>query len=440
MDLMMFSAGLLTVMVSMAGGIFCIYKFWPHYNLELDVSRAFDQADYHTVIQLTEGKTNKSLPIDVYLHAARARTRLLQHHEALEWFESLLRHLDIKNKIRVAVETEIADIYCALKDYTKAEMHYRTALSLAVEDPFANYKLASLLLSTDKPEQARQILRSLLKKNPLLAEARYLYAETLAVLGLYTKAIRHYGILNRAGEPILSFNYGRTLKALKIFERAAEVYRALLDCGNIEHKNQIIQEYAELCIILKNYDEGAHFIENALQHASDPQTILELRYMQASLFSERGDEFQALIEYQHLYHENPDFKDLSSINDKWGYILAHEYLKYYFTSQVDIFEKLIMRMLPPGTIILRRSRQYYFCLYESKAYLMYRHILPAQARFVSEIDLLILQKCPDINSLEFWSLTGISEPYSTTGAEYRFLLYSKEEFLTHVKQIVNEIE
>lgn len=442
MDMMTVSLLCLSVMITIAIGYVVFKFFWTDNNIELKIAKLFDHGDFHSVIELTKDQKNSIHSLTLLLYAARARARMDQHEEALLWFEKAILKVPLKNiNDKVFIELEIADLYTKLKDYKTADIHYRTAIALKKDHEMANYKLAALHFKKQQFESCRNILRTLLQKNPKLADARKLYAECLSELKLYPKAIRQYGLLIRAGEKIVSFNYAKSLKALKIWERGLEVYQTLINNTNPSdgHFEEMICDLAEICVSLRQYPKGLGIIEKYLPNIISLDMRIRLKYIRANLFYQRGDKIMALYEYQLLYNQRPSYKDLKSIINNYGFYLSYPFLVNYFTSNDSLFEQVISYLAGFDSEILRRTPEYYLVKNHNIVHVFYRNIHHMPGRMHFELDLLIGQINIDLDFLYVWTIAGIEGHHPLTGSNYRFVVRTGDDFILNIKEASTEL-
>ena len=441
MEMLLLSSSIFTVVTTCTLGYLLINKFFPRSNKEIAITKAFKLEEYETVIALTENQEHTQRhSLNIYIFAAQARAFLERYDEALSWYEMALTRLELLNSDRIYVELEIGDIFEKKNNLDQAEIHYRTAINLEKTHEKANHLLGAVLYKNGKFEPCRKVLREVLKKNPALIDTRKVYAECMAALGQYTKAIRHYGLLERNGEIILSYQYANTLKQLKIWDKAYDVYNLLLFSDKIIIKEQIICDLVETCIAMKKYHEALGIIETYIETITNDQMSFNLKYDRASVFYLRGDKMRALQEYQSLYDEKPFYKDLSRIVDKEAHWLEYPYLFSYFTSNEAIFETLITRATPPGLTIIRRSLDYYIGLIDKKAYLFYRDMKELPDQLIKDAEMIIFQLASEIDTIETWALGGMSGRYSVTGNAHKNVIINGENFLRNIHQATNVME
>ena len=442
MDTTLIVISIFTVTLTMSIGYVIINKFFPSRNAELEISNAFKEGDYSTVVDLTEDKehffTNS---FNVYSCAAQSRVKLELFTEAISWWKILSVKLELSTQDKIFVELELGDCYLAMNALDRAEVHYRTACTLAQGHEKANHKLADVFYRKNMFDMCRKTLRLILKKNPSLIDSRKLYAECLASMGLYSKAIRHYGLLERKNENTITYNYATTLKNLKIWEKAYESYSLLLASTHDPNlKEVIVCDLVKTSIAMKKYHESLGLIDTYLNQVQEVATKFELRYMRASIFALRGDQIIALREFEILHKENPMYKDLENIMTKNGKWLAYSFLSNYFTSNERLFESLIKRLASPGLTIFRRSSHYFMGLLDKKVYVFYREIREIDDHFLKEIDNQIFLNASKIEEVEIWSLERLKERQALRSYDYRIISRTDEEFLVQVNLAVATID
>ena len=442
MDTTLFVVSFFTVTMTMSIGYLIINKFFPNKNAELEISKAFKSEDYSTVIELTEDKEHiVKNSFNVYSYAAQARVKLELFKDAIKWWKMLLVKLELSTQDKIFVELELGDCYLAMKDLDRAEVHYRTAGTLVQGHEKATHKLAEVLYCKNMFDMCRKTLRVVLKKNPSLIDSRKLYAECLASMGLYSKAIRHYGLLERKNENTITYNYATTLKSLKIWEKAYDSYNLLLESvQDISLKEIIICDLVQTSIAMKKYHESLGLIDTYLNQVEEVTTKFELRYMRASIFSLRGDQIIALREFEILHRENSMYKDLDNImvkNKKW---LDYPFLSNYYTSNEKLFESLVMRLAPPGLTIFRRSSNYFMGVLDKKVYVFYREIREIDDHFLKKIDNQIFLNVTNIEELEIWSLEKLRERQALRSYDYRIVSKTDDDFLVQVNLAVATID
>lgn len=442
MDSLLFSVSFFTVVVTTVIGYFIIQKFFPNNNKEILISDAFKEEDFIAVIKLTEGKEFKiKCSLDVYIYSAQSRYNIGMYEESILWWETALKRLELLEKDKILIELAIGDSYLAMENFKKAEIHYRTAVSFKPNDDKANYKLAFLLYKMQRYDICRKILRSVLKNNPSLVDCKKLYAECLAEMGLYTKAIRHYGLLERLNENVLTFNYAKTLKKLKIWDKAYEVYNALLAFPmDPVLREELMVDLVQTCTAMGRFPECFGLLDHYATLDLSQKTKLELSYLRANILFLRGDQMLALKEYAQLHQEYPAYKDLDDTVQKNKHWLNYTFLFNYFTSNESIFESLIIRLTSLGISFLRRSPLYYIGIDRNTVYVFFRDMRAITDKKLKEIEALILQHCTEIEKLELWSLEGISGTYSATGNGYFLTVRSHDDFLVNVNKAVSSMD
>ncbi len=438
MDLLNISISFFTVAVSASLGYVFIQKFFPSRNREIEITKAFKVQDYEKVIEMSkEQKSAGSLNIRSFVAQSLSSKGL--HEEAVEWLESSLTKLELSTADKVYIENMIGDEYTNLGDIKKAERHYRTAVSLVPQNELSNYKLALNLYKQEQYEKCRNILKELLKKNPSLVDCRHLYAECLASMQLYPKAMRHYAFLEKIGESSKSGNYALTLKNLKIWDKAYDIYKHILaTTKNLNEKEQAVKDLVDVCTSMQRYPESLGLIEEYLPLLSSPKTAFELKYTRANILHMRGDQMSALKEYSDLHKIKSNYKDLQNIMTSGGHWLDYPFLFNYFTSSEDLFERLIARLAPAGIAIVRRSPDYYICTKDSAVYVFYRHINGMHQSVLDKIETSAYYFCPDMDKMEIWSLNGVDSGVS--GKKYRLHLKEKNDFLVQLNIIVSQME
>ncbi len=442
MDIMLIAISFFTGTITISAGYLMIQKFFPNKNIEIAISNYFNEGDYQAIVKLTEDKElvlNNSF--NIYSYAAQSRMKLGLFQEAIRWWEMLLVKLDLTSYDKSFVELELGDCYFAINNLNKSEIHYRMAGSLVPGHEKANHKLANVFYHKKIFDMCRKTLSPVLKKNPALIDTRKLYAECLASMGLYAKAIRHYGLLERKNENTITYNYAKTLKKLQIWEKAYEAYMLLLKETHDQHlKEVIICDLVKISIAMKKYHDSLGLIDTYLNQVHEIATKFELRYMRASIFFLRGDQIVALREYEQLHKDNPIYKDLENImvkNKKW---LAYSFLSNYYTSNESLFESLVMRIASPGLTIFRRASNYFMGVLDKKVYVFYREIREIDDYFLKEVDNQIFLNASNIEELEIWSLEGLTERQALLGYDYKIISRTGDDFLVQVNLAVATID
>ncbi len=442
MDLMIIAVSFFTVVITCVIGFFIIQRFFPYNNNELEITKAFKNSEYERVIELSEGKESSSRnSFNIYSCTAQSFSNQGLYYDAIRWWETALRKLNLSTSDRIFIDVSIGDEYSKLKELKTAEIYYRTAVSLDQTNEKANHHLAKNLYDQGQFEQARKTLHKLLKANPSLIDSRKLYAECLASMGLFARAIRHYGILERIDEHIFTYNYALTLKNIKVWDKAFEVYKYLLEHVTDEREKEIIvKDLVSVCISMKKYPDSLGIIDRYLPEITSADILLELKYMRANIFYLRGDQMIALQEYYNLYQENHFYKDLKDIVEKDEHWLKYPFLFNYFTSNESIFESLVTRLAPVGAKLVRRSPQYYICVKDLNAYVFYRDINPLLNSALSKIETVISYFCPTLEKLELWSLSGIEGHHAISGQKYQLIIREHDDFLVQTNIIVSQMD
>lgn len=438
MEFFSFAIIMLSILLCSLGGWYLVGLI-PHDTLELQITKAFQAGDYPRVLALFNGSKKKYFSDLILLTYGRSLARVGDYGKALGIYNQLSSRLKKDNTLLPILYQEQGDIYLKNQEYTAAQGSYMMGLEASPNNPSLRYKQASSLFQAGDYIQARLILRGLLKENPMLADARLLYADTLANLGFYDKAIQHYGMMDRAGEKIVSYSYAKTLKALKMTDRAIVAYRALLKSTVDAHrKTEMILDCARLYTESRQFGEAEFFIQQYLPSLRG-EDHLEMRYIRACIHLRRGDEYTALQEFSLLHEEAPGYKDLNLIMQRGEGVLEIPFLKNYFTSDAVGFENVITDTLSAGATVTKRSPDFYVFSAGLRAHAFYRHYTPAPNGILDEIDRHFPQYCKRANILEFWAFSGFAEPIAKVSrGEYAIKIRMGKDFASLAQKYTQE--
>ena len=172
---------------------------------------------------------------------------------------------------------KLAEVYEKEGGMRKAIDEYAKAIDINKQDYNSYYKVANLLTSLDKKEEATQMLNSLLKKKPDHIEASKLLGELLIDQGKYKEAAYVYNdaLKNFPTDYDLNYNLGIVYTMLNDFPNAKLYYEKASTLNSLEYNSKY--NLAEIALIYKELEEAEQYFMQATQNPElEADAYLEL--------------------------------------------------------------------------------------------------------------------------------------------------------------------
>ena len=172
---------------------------------------------------------------------------------------------------------KLAEVYEKEGGMRKAIDEYAKAIDINNKDYNSYYKVANLLTSLDKKDEATHMLNSLLKKKPEHIEASKLLGELLIEQGKYKEAAYVYNdaLKNFPTDYDLNYNLGIVYTMLNDFPNAKLYYEKASTLNSLEYNSKY--NLAEIALIYKELEEAEQYFIQATQNPElEADAYLEL--------------------------------------------------------------------------------------------------------------------------------------------------------------------
>ena len=216
---------------------------------------------------------------------------------------------------------KLAEVYEKEGGMRKAIDEYAKAIDINNKDYNSYYKVANLLTSLDKKEEATHMLNGLLKKQPDHIEASKLLGELLIEQGKYKEAAYVYNdaLKNFPTDYDLNYNLGIVYTMLNDFQNAKLYYEKAATLNSLEYNSKY--NLAEIALIYKELEEAEQYFMQATQ---DPELEADAYLELARICLIRNEKDKA-IQYANIALESDPRKIAEKIkNDEAFIIVIHK--------------------------------------------------------------------------------------------------------------------
>ncbi|MBI4850339.1 MAG: tetratricopeptide repeat protein [Acidobacteria bacterium] len=195
-----------------------------------------------------------------------------RYDEALDLFNQAIKIFPKEDPAQSYIYLNLARIYHKRKDYPQSIKSFRRAIELSLPDALLNQELAVILAESGNLNEAKTQLEKAIELKPNFAEAQYNLAIILTSLNKPQEALKYF-YLATLSEPnnIITYNfYGKALLNEGQFQEAAnEFLKAINLAKTSEPKNILLAElYNNLGVAysqLQRYNEALQEFEKALE-------------------------------------------------------------------------------------------------------------------------------------------------------------------------------
>ena len=185
----------------------------------------------------------------------------------------------------------LAEIYELEGGMRKAIDEYVQAIDVNKKDYDSYYKIAELLNSLDKSDEASEMLFSLLSKKPDYYKATELLGDILLTKEMYKEAVNIYQDSLKYN-PLsfeLNYNLGIAYTMLNDFQNAKICYERSADINSLSYNSKY--SLAEIALIYKELEEAERYFMEALE---EEQLAADSYYELSKISMIKGDKEKAI--------------------------------------------------------------------------------------------------------------------------------------------------
>ena len=199
--------------------------------------------------------------------------------------QALLKVLD-RNQNSYKAHLMLAQVYENEGGMRKAIDEYVQAIDLNKKDYESYYKVAKLLNSLDKKEEASQMLFNLLNKKPEITKASMLLGEILIETEMYKEAVNVYQEALRFNQVNydLYYNLGIAYTMLNDFQNAKTCYEKAAEINSLLYNAKY--SLAEIALIYKDLEEAE---KRFLETIEDEELSADAYYELSKIYLIKGD-------------------------------------------------------------------------------------------------------------------------------------------------------
>ena len=210
----------------------------------------------------------------------------------------------------------LAEIYEAEGGMRKAIDEYVKVIDIQKKDYNSYYKIANLLNSLDKKDEAAQMLNNLLQKNPEHCEATKLLGDILIEQGKYKEAAYIYNDALKYFPTDYDLNYslGIVYTMLNDFQNAKVFYEKASSLNSLEYNSKY--NLAEIALIYKELQEAEQYF---LQSCQDPELEAD-SYLELARINLIKGEKEKAIQYANTALESDPIKIAEKIKNDSAFI------------------------------------------------------------------------------------------------------------------------
>ncbi|MGC8765175.1 MAG: tetratricopeptide repeat protein [Brevinematia bacterium] len=441
--------------------IWFIISIFHFQNIERILHRKLKHDEYQDVINIAlefmeKKKKKRKRDIEMVLYyLASAYEKTKSFTNALKFYEEVFNLHHKKDKFYQNILINMAKIYEKQGRTKEALAHYLMALDADEYNIEALYKIGVLHYRNCNIKKSLDYFEKLLLKKPAILDARKFYAKALADAGFYQPAMNQFEFLVHYYPDDFEVFYfkAKTEENLKKYVEAIKSYKTLIkrefnEEKSLERISEIkladILEEAKLNIVrlfikLKKYDESINAITEYLSLPGKDETKLELLYLYGNVLWNKGEEFQALKNYERIYMMKPDFRDVSLFYERYKKILPHTYLSNYFTTIEEgtkNFDSLCRKILGKQNFnLVYKSTDYFIYSKGPFAVVFYRHIEPIAFSKLTDIEIILNSLPIPVTNVEIYSISGVREDAYTHFLLKKSHLIEANEFIKTIRNL-----
>jgi len=211
----------------------------------------------------------------------------------------------------------LAEVYEKEGGMRKAIDEYVKVIDINKQDYNSYYKVANLLTSLDKKDEAVQMLNNLLQKKPEHMEASKLLGDILIEQEKYKEAAYVYNDALKyfPTDYDLNYNLGIVYTMLNDFQNAKMCYEKAASLNSLEYNSKY--NLAQIALIYKELEEAEQHFMQALQ---DPELEADSYFELAKISLIKGEKEKA-IQYANIALESDAKKIAEKIKNDESFIM-----------------------------------------------------------------------------------------------------------------------
>ncbi len=457
-DVQIMLLGILSLVIIVLIG-WLIFSIFHIKSIEKILHHKLNNKEYKDVIDLAhefiekkkKKKKHETLMVLYYLACAYENTE--HYTNAIKFYEEVLLQHPKKDKFYRNLLIKMARIYEKQNKTKEAMAHYIMTLDSDEYNIEALYGIGKLHFFSGNTKRSLDYFEKILLKKPNLLDARKFYGKALLDTGFYQVALSQFEFIIKyfPDDPEVYYLKAKTEENLKKYNEAIKTYKILVKKDFNEEKmlekttplnifdikEEVKLTIVRLLIKLKKYDEGLTYISDFLSMPGKDETKLELLYLYGNILWNKGEEFQALKNFERIYMMKPDFKDVALFYDRYKKILPHTYLSNYFTtSEESNFESICKKILGKQIFnLIYKSGDFYVFTKGPFAVIFYRHIEPIPFSKLTDMEVIINTQSIPISNVEIYSISGVREDAYNHFLLKKSHLIEANEFIKTIREL-----
>ncbi len=431
--------GLALILIGIFGWI--VWRVFLSHSIEHRLQKMLKNKEYDRLIQTAKQNIETTTSFFIPFYLGRALEEQGKYLEALPYFQQSSNMSNRDTNMHQSILLKMGRILLKLGRIDEA-LSYFLLLNQIDENYFeAQYEIASIYFSRKQFSKAHDALKNILDLKPGVLDARFLFGKVLFETAQYSYSLKQFELLQKyyEQEPQIHLYKAYNLDILKMYTSAIEELNKYLE---MEKYDKLRREKAQVRLIqlyikIKDIETGVKAARDILNEIKTGPHLPEIRYLYAHLLWDRGQEYDALKEWEKVYQIDPRFKDIKNIYDKYSKLFSRTALSAYFTANEMEFERTCLKILGLNAQDLLYRSLHYYMFGRGKQYsIFYRHIEPISFTTLTALEVLANTFEADLQYFEIYTLGGAAADSLTHALLKRAVLVEKEDFLRAVNRIL----
>ncbi len=419
-----------------------LWKIILSRNIEHRLQKHLEHKEYEKVIEWAKGALEKKPSFFVPYYLARALDETEKWGEALKYYQQASSMINHNNNMYQSILLQMGRLQLKLNNKDQA-LSYFLLINQVDENYFeSQYEVALIFYAKKQFSKCHDVLKSILDLKPGLINARFLYGKILYEMAQYSFSLKQFELLEKhdSQNPLVYYYKALNLDNSKMYSSAVKALRQYLEFEDLpkQEKEKAQIRLIQLYIKLKDIEGGLEAITDILDQINTGPNQAEIHYLHAHLLWNRGQEYDALKEYEKVFLIDPRYKDIQNIYDKYKKLFSRESLKKYFTINEHLFERSCHTILGLNDQDLLYRSLHYYMFGRGKNYsIFFRHIEPLSFTTLTALEVLAASFQADLQYIEIYALGGTSSDARGHALLKRAVIIEKEEFLKAAHRLLD---
>lgn len=417
-----------------------IWKVFLSHSLEHRLQKMLKNREFTKLIDtaVQAQKNHSSFFLHYYLGCALEESaKFTEALVQLEQSSTMIPHTD---SMYQAVLLRIGRLLLKMAK-TEEALSYFMMLNKVDESYFeSQYEIARIYYDRKQFSRAHDALQNILEIKPGVLDARFLFGKVLYETAQYSHSLKQFELLTRfqPNEALIPYYKALNLEKLKMYGAAlTELDKYLsMDLTDKLRRESAQVRLIQLYIKTRDIEGGVIAARKVLDEVHTGPHLPEILYLYAHLLWDRGQEYDALLQWEKVYQIDPRYKDIQIIYDKYSRLFSRSSLAKYFTANEREFEQTCLKILGLNEQDLLYRSLHYYLFGRGKQYsIFYRHIEPVPFTTLTALEVLANTFEADLQYFEIYTLGGPAPDSLTHALLKRAVLVQQDDFLRALHRV-----